>query len=156
MPRTPDLSKLSRGEFAELRDMITRLQRAGGFDPRTIRLTLSPEEIARLRELEGKVRWIAPMPARRAEKAAPATEYAKGVAVLMPARVVQSRRRNATSDLMDAVERISLALDCPLARTIEPRADPDCVHRLEVCAAQLTTIANRLEQSQPAMMQIGA
>ena len=154
--RRPDLTRLTPAELAELTAMVERLRRAGGFSPAHIRRVFDPTEERRLIDLERLVRWVPCDPATGPERPAPVMEHAKGVAVLMPARVVQSRRRNATSDLVDAVERISLVLDCPMARTIEPRADPDCVHRLEVCAAQLTTIANRLEQSQPAMMQIGA
>lgn len=155
MPRTPDLSNLTRIEFAELRDMIARLQRAGGFDPRTIRLTFSPEEIARLKQLEGKVQWTAPMPATRAERPATASNVGTGGGMLMPKRIADKRRQNATSDLTDAVARLALVFDLPMQKQIDPRTDPDGLHRLEACACYLTTLAGTLE-AQPVTMQIGA
>jgi hypothetical protein len=153
--RVPDLSDLDRDERAELRDYIDRLKRAGGFDPGTIRLTLSPEEIARLRTLEGRVRWAVPMPARRAERPATATNDGTGGIVLMPTRVAQKRHKNAVSDLMDATERLALLFDTPMPVHVDPQRDPDGVQRLELCSRYLTTLAGRLEQAQPAM-QIGA
>ena len=39
--RQPDLSGLPSDELGDLRAFVVRLQQAGGFDPRTIRLTLS-------------------------------------------------------------------------------------------------------------------
>jgi len=150
--RTPDLTRMTPAQRAELKAFIARLERAGGYSPAHIRRVLSPAEEQRLIELERLVSWAPCDPARGAERPAVAAEHAKGVSVLMPERVARKRRLTAVSDLQDAVARLALIFDDPVPATIDPQRDPEGLHRLEGCARYLTQLAGQLE-SQPVYAQ---